>query len=571
MVAGGHYLTSMAGMRMLVSGGNAFDALAAGVFAAAVVEPTAAFSLATESVFMLYHAPTGELRSLSGQGVAPGRATLDSYRSRGLDAIPTGPGRQAPLSFTVPGVVHATISMLARYGTKNLREIMAPAIQYAVEGVTRYPYMIKELRRPSIAHQFELFPPGGSGILYQAGSLPAEGSLLVQPGLANTLESLVAAEAAGRGSRSDRLQAAGDEFYRGAIADLIVESSQSVGGLLDHADLAGYRSQFEEPLYTTFAGYRIGGQRTWSQSAVLLQTLNLLKHFDLRALGHNTAPYIHTVTEALKLAMADRQVFYGDPHYAQVPVDGLLSEQYAAARAALISPTAAAPGLPSAGDAWAYSNKSGGPVTATATNVTRLTNGPAHSGDTTHLATVDRHGNMASVTPSGGALQKSVFFPELGCSLSTRIEIFNLREGHPNVIEPGKRPRTTLVTYFALRDGIPLMTFGCPGGDHQTQANLQLMLNIFVFGMNLQEAVEAPRFATDSVPNSFYPHEYHPARLSLEPGFDRNVTDALRRLGHDVARAEVCGEGAIVTRRDPESGVLSAGADPRRPTYALSW
>ena len=571
VISSGHYLTSMAGMRMLVSGGNAFDALAAGIFAAAVVEPTAAFSLATESAFMLYDARSGELRSLSGQGVAPARATLDFYRSQGLDAIPTGPGKQAPLSFTVPGAVHATISMLARYGTKSLREIMAPAIQYAEEGVTRYPYMIKELSKPSIAHQFEHFPPGGAAILYQSGKLPAEGSLLRQPGLGNTLKSLVAAEGAARGPRSPRLGAARDEFYRGPTADLIIESSRSVGGLLEHGDLAGYRSQFEEPLYTTFAGYRICGQRTWSQAAVLLQTLNMLEQFDLKALGHNTVPYIHTVTEALKLAMADRQVFYGDPDYTQVPVDGLLSKQYAAARAALIDPTAAAAGLPSAGDAWAYSERPGEPVTSTDTSTTRLTGGTTHAGDTTHLAAIDRHGNLASATPSGGALEKSVFFPELGCALSTRIEVFNLAEGHPNAIEPGKRPRTTLVTYFALRDGEPVMTFGCPGGDHQTQANLQLMLNIFVFGMNLQEAIEAPRFATDSVPNSFYPHEYFPARLSLEPGFDPATVDALRRLGHDVAKAEVCGEGAIVTRRDPETGVLSAGADPRRPGYALSW
>lgn len=556
---------------MLVSGGNAFDALAAGVFAAAVVEPTAAFSLASESVFMLYDARTGELRSLSGQGVAPRRATPEFYRSLGIDDIPTGPGRQAPLSFTVPGVVHATLSMLARYGTKSLREIMAPAIQYAEEGVTRYPYMIKELERPSIAQQFEHFPPGGSDILYQAGGLPAVGSLLVQPGLANTLQSLVAAEAACRRPRTDRLQAAGDEFYRGATADLIVRLSQSVGGLLGHDDLAGYRSQFEEPLHTTFAGYKICGQRTWSQAAVLLQTLNMLEQFDLKALGHNTVPYIHTVTEALKLAMADRQAFYGDPDYAEIPVDGLLSKRYAAARASLIEPTTAAPGLPSPGDAWAYSKKSGGPVASPDLSFTRSPGGPTHAGDTTHLAAIDRHGNLASATPSGGALEKSVFFPELGCSLSTRIEVFNLLDGHPNVIAPGKRPRTTLVTYFALRDQVPVMTFGCPGGDHQTQANLQLMLNIFVFGMNLQEAVEAPRFATDSVPNSFYPHEYFPARLSLEPGFDRAAIHALRQLGHDVVRSEVCGEGAIVTCRDPETGVLSAGADPRRPGYALSW
>ena len=570
IISSGHYLTSMAGMRMMLSGGNAFDAVAAGVFAAVVVEPTAACSLAAESVFMLYDARSGDLKSLSGQGVAPGKATIDFYRSQGLDVIPTGPGLQAPLSFTVPGVVHATISMLDRYGTKSLTEVVGPAVQYAEEGVPHYRQMIDFLGLEPTIGQFRLFPPGGLEVFYDDGRLPEERALFFQPGLAKTLRALAAAEAGCAGSRSDGLRAGIDEFYSGGVARLIADASASVGGVLGYEDLAAYRSQFEEPLRTTFSGYEICGQRTWSQAGILLQTLNMLEHFDLGAMGHNTPAYIHTVVEALKLSMADRQTFYGDPDFVDVPVKKLLSKEYGAARAAMVDAGRAVPELPPPGDPW------GG-----AAPMERLVTegipagGPGdklgQAGGTTHVAAIDRAGNMACATPSGGSFEKSVFFPELGCALSTRSEVFNLSPGHPNVVEPGKRPRTTLVNYIAVKDGVPQMTFGCPGGDHQTQANLQLMLNTFIFGMNPQEAIEAPRFATDSVPDSFYPHNYYPGRLSLEAGIPSGTAETLEQMGHKVVRAEVCGVGATVTHRDPESGVLSTGGDPRRPCYALSW
>lgn len=570
IISSGHYLTSMAGMRMMLSGGNAFDAVAAGVFAGVVVEPTAACSLAAESVFMLYDARSGDLKSLSGQGVAPAKATLEFYRSHGLDDVPTGPGPLAPLSFTVPGVVHATVSMLDRYGTKSLSEVLAPAIQYAEEGVPHYRQMIDFLGLESTIRQFRIFPRGGSEVFYDDGRLPEEGSLFYQPGLATTLRSLAAAESASGGSRSDGLRAGIDEFYRGGVARLIADASASVGGVLGYDDLTAYRSQFEEPLRATFSGYEICGQRTWSQAGVLLQTLNMLEPFDLRAMGHNTPAYIHTVTEALKLSMADRQAFYGDPDFSDVPVGKLLSKEYGRARAAMIDPGRAVPELPPPGDLrrgavpmegmaaeGIHTGESGGKL--------------GQAGGTTHVAAIDQAGNMACATPSGASFEKSVFFPELGCAISTRSEVFNLSAGHPNVIEPGKRPRTTLVNYIAVKDGAPQMTFGCPGGDHQTQANIQLMLNTFIFGMNPQEAIEAPRFATDSVPDSFYPHDYYPGRLSLEAGIPGGTARILEQMGHKVARAEVCGVGATVTRRDPESGVLSTGGDPRRPCYALSW
>ena len=276
VISSGHYLTSMAGMRMMLEGGNAFDAVAASVFAASVIEPIASYSLGAESVFMLYDAQSGDLYSLSGQGVAPSRANTDFYKSKGLNSIPTGPGDQAPLAFTVPGVVHATISLLDRYGTKSLGEVLGPSIQYAVQGIPHYQYMINALGAASTTKQFKLFPPGGTEIFYDNGQLPKEGSLLIQPGLATTLTAMANAEANSEGTRSERLQSAIKEFYSGKTAKLISNSSSNVGGILGYNDLGSYESKFEEPLRTTFAGHEICCQGTWSQAAVLLQALNIL-------------------------------------------------------------------------------------------------------------------------------------------------------------------------------------------------------------------------------------------------------------------------------------------------------
>jgi gamma-glutamyltranspeptidase/glutathione hydrolase len=294
----------------------------------------------------------------------------------------------------------------------------------------------------------------------------------------------------------------------------------------------------------------------------------MLEHVDLRALGHNSPAYIHTVTEVLKLAFADRERYYGDPNYAAVPVASLLAKPYAAERVKLIGKMAS-PGLPapgqfaSAGVTPALSNP--GPARhEVATPV-------ASEEGTTHLVAMDRDGNMICLTPSGGVFRKSAFVPELGCTLSTRSEMFFLDEQHPNGLQPGKRPRTTLINYLVCRNGVPVMTFGCPGGDDQAQANLQMMLNVFVFGMHPQQAVEASRFATQSMPNSFYPRTYLPGHLNLEQTFPQAVAQQLTAWGHKVSRVGACGIGAIVAERDPQSGVLMGGADPRRPTYAIGW
>ena len=571
VVSSGHYLTSMAGMRLLMSGGNAFDALAASVFAAAVVEPLANYSLAAEGVFMLYDAEAGEVVSLSGQGGAPGKATVDFYTGQGLDTIPTGPGAQAHLSFTVPGIVHSLISLVERYGTKTIGEVLAPAIQYADRGIPNYEYMLARLEGSDTREQFDLYPPGGKDVFYDNGQVPVPGSMLVQPGMANTLKELAAAENAASGHRLDGLRAARDAFYTGPIAKTIVKGAQEVGGILSMEDLAGYTSQFHEPVKSTYRGYEVYSHSTWTQGPVLSQTLNILESFDLVAMGHNSPEYIHTVTEALKLALADREAYYGDPDFAKVPIDGLLSKEYAAERSKLIDRARAHPELPGAGDAWRYSTLTGA-MAAEPTPVSASGDGAGgEDAGTTHAAVLDRDGNMACATPSGGGFVKSVFLPELGASLSTRIEMFNFAQGHPNVLEPGKRPRTTLVNYIVAKDGVPIYTVGCPGGDFQAQANVQLILNTLLFGMDTQEAIETLRFGSMSVTNSFHPHDYYPGRLAVEPGFPRETVEALEGLGHEVVESPSCGMGATVARRDPDTGVLAAGGDPRRPCYAIGW
>jgi gamma-glutamyltranspeptidase / glutathione hydrolase len=567
VVAAGHPLVSMAGMRMLLAGGNAFDAAVAAGFAAAVVEPTASYTLCGECVALVHDARRGATRAVSGQGVAPGLATIARFRERGLDRIPTGPGPEAHLSFTVPGAVDAYLTVLETYGTRTVGEVLAPAVQYAERGFPMYEYMHRLLGVPETRSQFDLYPPGGTAVFYPGGRAPEVGELFVQPALAGTLRRLVEAEARGRGHRVAGIAAARDRFYRGDIAATIGAFAERVGGLLRASDLARYRARLEAPLTLAFAGREIVGPSVWTQGPVLMQALAMLATLDLRAMGHNSPRYIHAVVEALKLAFADRERYYGDPEHTAVPIAELLSPAYARERASLIRMDRAAPALPPPGDP-----RRGGtaPAGAGARAAAADAGAPIPDG-TTHIAAVDRDGNMIALTPSGGVFRKSAFAPELGCTLSTRSEMFVLEDAHPNALAPGKRPRTTLVSYLISEGGVPTMTIGCPGGDDQAQADLQLVLNVLLFGMNPQQAVEAPRFSTQTLVNSFYPRVYRPGQLNVEAGIAEGTRAELRALGHTVSEIGACGIGAVVTRRDPETGVLSAGADPRRPTYALAW
>jgi len=569
VVSAGHPLVSMAGMRMLLSGGNAFDAVAAAGFAAAVIEPTASYTLCGECVALIHDARTRETFAVSGQGTAPALATVAFFRGRKLDRIPTGPGPDAHLSFTVPGAVDAYLTLIERHGTKTVSEVLAPAVHYAERGFPMYEYMHGLLAVPETQSQFDIYPPGGTAVFYPGGRVPDVGEVFVQPALGGTLRRLVEADTKARGHRMAGIAAARERFYRGDIAATIGAFSERVGGLLRASDLAGYRTRLEPPLRTTFAGREILGQSAWTQGPVLMQALGMLATFDLRALGHNSARYIHVVAEALKLAFADREQHYGDREDALAAIAELLAPAYLKERATLIRMDHAAAEAPPAGDPR---RRGGMPRGIGPTSGVRAPGSAAAAADgTTHIAAIDRDGNMICLTPSGGVFRKSAFAPELGCTLSTRSEMFVLEDDHPNGLVPGRRPRTTLVSYLICEGGVPTMTVGCPGGDDQAQADLQLVLNLLVFGMNPQQAVEAPRFSTQTLVNSFYPRVYRPGQLNVEPDIPERTRAELRALGHAVTEIGACGIGAVVTRRDPQTGVLSAGADPRRPTYALAW
>src|SRR5215469_15336421 len=566
VISSGHPLVSMAGLRMLLSGGNAFDAAAAAGFAAAVIEPTASYSLCSECVAILHDAKGHQTLVLSGQGPAPALATIATFAKNGFPRIPTGPGPNAHLSFTVPGAVGAYLKLLETFGTRTIVEVLAPALEYAEEGFPMYEYMHRMLSNRETRSQFALYPAGGEAVFYPAGRAPRVGERFRQPALAATLKKLVAAGAQGGADRLAGIRAVRERFYRGDIADTIGAFSEKWGGLLRAADLAEYRAQFEPPLTTTFAGHEILGQSAWTQAPVVMQALGMLQTFDLKAMGHNSGRYVHTITEALKLAFADRERYYGDSR--EVPLAELLSPAYLRARAALIRSDRAMQEAPPPGDVGHLrKNTAPPPPPFSAPNPSAV---DANDG-TTHIACIDRAGNMIALTSSGGVFRKSVFSPELGCTLSTRSEMFSLEEGHPNALAPGKRPRTTLINYLVCEGGRPIATVGCPGGDDQGQANLQMILNMLVFGMNPQQAVEAPRFATETLIDSFWPHSYEPGLLSVEPGLPEPTRSELRALGHTIRVVGACGIGAVVTRCAPDSRVLSAGADPRRPTYALAF
>ena len=570
VISSGHYLTSMAGMKMLMAGGNAFDAMVAASLAAAVVEPIASYSLLAEGVFMLYDSESGDLTSLNGQGGAPGAATPEFYRSRGHERIPTGPGMDAPLSFTQPGIVDAFIAMLERYGSLSFAEVVAPAISYAEDGIPHYEYMLERLKSSTGQEQFDNFPPGGWDVFYDDRQVPAPGALMVQPGLANTLKIMRDASLAESGSRSASLQAARDAFYCGPIARQFVESTKAVGGIFTMDDLAGYHSKFAAPVTTTFNGHQVWGQDTWTQGPMLMQALNILENFDLRAMGHNSPAYIHTVAETLKLCFGDREAFYGDPDFATVPIDGLLSKEYAAERAQLIDPEGAYPAQPQPGDPWQYSKAQ------------RQDRSPGDGG--THLhrpRLLGRRRHDPRIRP-GQARQPGLRHHQRRLVLQVGVlpRAWRLPQHAHRDVQLRTRPSQRRGTRQAsahhagqlhrrqrrpARDdrGLPRRRQPSAG---QPPAHPELA------GVRHgpQQAVESPRFATSSNVNSFYPHEYFPGQLDLEGGIPQRTADALKVFGHRIRRTANCGLGATVSARDPETRSLSTGADPRRACYALA-
>ncbi len=567
MVGGGTQLTAQAGMRILWQGGNAVDAAVAAAFAAGVLEPTAHYSLGGEVACLFYDCSSQQVRSVVGQGWAPRAATVNHYLAT-WGEIPSG-----VLSTTVPGVISALLTMLSHYGTMSFSQVVESALGFACDGFPAYQLLHRAIGSPERLTNLQKYPDSAR-VYLPNGKPPALGSLFTQPDLAHTLALMVEAEqqALEQGqSREAAMQAARDVFYKGDVARRMVRALQALGGLYTYEDFAEYTSPLEEPLSTTYRGYELFTNRTWTQGITLLQALNILEGYDLVAMGHNSPQAIHVQVEALKLAFADREAYVGDPTHVEVPVEGLLSKEYAALRRGLIDPNQAQavypPGDPRKMLAVAPDYRPQ-PTAPTLEPVGGDADG------TTYLATVDAQGNMVSATPSSFAgLAQGMILGDTGILINCRGCYFWLDPDNPNVLAPHKRPRTTPCTFIVLKQGHPCMTLGTPGGDSQPQSCLQVFTNIVDFGLNVQEAVEAPRFCGSSFPQSPWPHRAYPNRLQVEARLSQTVVDALNARGHQVEVVEPWGirNGFTPILVNPETGVYHGGADPRKESVMLGW
>lgn len=563
MVSSTHWLASATAMAVLEDDGNAFDAAVAAAFVLHVVEPH--LNGPAGEVPMIL-APAGEEPTvLCGQGPAPAGATIDHYTSLGLDLVP-GTG---PLAAAVPGAVDAWLLLLRDRGTKTLRQVLTYAIGYAEHGhpaVARVGSTVDAVR--------ELFATEwtSSAELYLTdGKAPRPGALLRNPALARTWQRLIA-EAESVTGREAQIDAARAVWREGFIAEAIVDmvskstmdtSGERHAGTLTGDDLAAFSAHYEDPATFTWNGWTVAKPGLWSQGPVFLQQLALLPDVD-----HGTPDYYHTLIEGAKLAMADREAWYGDS--ADVSLTALLAKEYNDSRRALMGKGASfelRPGRPDGREPRLskHIGLGGGtaPTPAGAGEPTVAPDGRTR-GDTCHLDVVDRWGNMIAATPSGGWLQSNPVIPELGFPLGTRLQMTWLEPGLPNSLVPGRRPRTTLSPSLASRDGQPVMAFGTPGGDQQDQWSLHFLLAVVLGGLDLQGAIDAPNWHTESFPSSFYPRAMTPGSVVVESRIGDAVIAELRRRGHDVTVGEPWSEGRLcAVARDPETGVLSAGANPR--------
>ena len=562
MVASTHWLASAAGMAVLEAGGNAFDAAVATGLVLQVVEPHLN-GPGGEVPVIGYSVADGGAFVVDGQGTAPAAATLDAFADLGIELIP-GNGL---LAATVPAAFGAWMLLLGRYGTLPLRDVMSYAIGYAEHG---YPML------PTASAAIEAMVPTftshwpTSAEIYLGSGTPAPGSRFANKALAATYRRVLAEAEAASGDRDAQIEAARRAWYEGFVAEAIegylahAQVMDATGrahrGLLTGADLAGWRASTEPPVTFGYRGLTVCKTGPWGQGPVFCQQLALLEGFDLAAMG--SADLIHTVIECAKLAFADREAWYGDPRHTDVPLAGLLSESYAARRRALVGERASAelvPGRPGDAEPALPGYATGAVALAGLAGTGEPTMGP---GDTCHLDVADRFGNLVSATPSGGWLTSSPVVPGLGFCLGTRAQMFTLTPGFASTLAPGRRPRTTLSPGLVLRDGEPYLAFGTPGGDQQDQWTIGFFLNHVLFGMNLQEAIDAPAFHTDHFPSSFYPRRSVPRSLTVEARFGDDVVADLRGRGHEVTVSGPWSLGRIsAVSRD--GGLLYAGANAR--------
>ncbi len=562
VVASGHHLSAQAGFQILEAGGNAIDAGVATGLATCVLE-SEFVGFGGVAPTLIYLADTQQVVTVSGVGPWPRAASCDYFHEHHGGRVPAG-----LLHTVVPAAPDIWLTVLERHGTMSFGEVAAAAIRFARDGFPMYPMM-----RECIANKRESFSvwPGTAAIFTPNGQVPDVGATFVQSDLARTLEYLVDEEAAHAGKgRAAGLQAARDAFYKGDIAAALVRHQQEEGGLMTMEDLADFRAEFEAPCRTQFRGADIYSTGPWCQGPMILEALNFLEGIDLAAMGHNSPEYIHAVAEALKLAAADREFYYGDPKFIDVPLETLLSKPYAEERRGLIRPDRAWPEMPPAGTVdgrvpppWMPDPSSSPPGTGDA----------AQPLETSYLCVVDGTGNIFSATPSDPVISGPVT-PGTGITVSMWGSRAHTNPNHAACVGPGRRPRMSASPMLARREGDFVMPFGSPGSEVVGQAQLQAFLNVNVFGMTPQAAVEAPRFASYSWPGSALPHAYQPGRINLEGRIEKSTGETLSGLGHDVEwwpdfkwlAGSVC-----TVRVDAETGIRHAGADPRRSAYAVGW
>ncbi len=564
VVAGTPWATEAA-MDVLADGGNAVDAAVAALLMINVTYGEAA-SFPGVAPVVVYDATTQTVRSYTGAGTAPAKATIDLFRDAGYETVPDF-HIWAQLLPASPDVI---IALLSEYGTKSFSELVAPAIKMAREGFPVHTIMAKNLDFSLVERIGFTFIMPSTAEAYMRGEWwrPIHyKDRFARPELADTWEQMAQAEQAvlqAGGSRQEGLQAVRDYFYKGPIAEAIVAFHEEEGGLFTAEDLANYSGYWEEPVQGSFGEYTFFVNGTWSQGIVVPMALQILEGIDLKSMGHNSPEYVHTVAQAIELAMADREVYVADPAFVDVPLSQLLSKAYAAERRAAMTKQAFQ-GMPAPGDIPGF----GGVVDKTAVSYAHLSPDIdfAIGKDTSHLAIIDAQGNAVSMTPSD--FPKSPMVPGTGLTLGDRMVQFRLNPDHVNALAPGKRPRITPNAVIVFKNGEFYMAYGTPGGDMQTQALIQVFLNMAVFGMDIQEAINAPRFRSYNFPDSFSPHEERPATLALEASLDTAVHDDLVARGYQIkVREDWDNEFGAVGAVIRDGNHLLAGSDPREETWA---
>jgi gamma-glutamyltranspeptidase/glutathione hydrolase len=564
VIASGHYLAARAGQRMFDKGGNAVDAAVASGYALNVLEPQSC-GIGGEVPILVYSAKEGKPHAISGQGWIGKAATIDWFRKAKVDPIP-GDGF---LPATVPAAFGSWAFALLRFGTLTLRDVLEPAIDYTDSGFPVYPSLRNSLA--GLAKRFREDWPSSAAVYLPNNRVPAVGEILKNKDWSATLKKAVDVETREKKrGREAAIQAAIDFWYKGEVAERIVAYMQKTEirdaskrkhhGLLTREDFAEWKPTLDAPVTVRYHGLDVYKCGPWTQGPVFLQQLRLLEGYDLKKLGHNSANYIHTVIEAAKLAFADRERFYSDPVFVDVPLKMLLSKEYADERRKLIDPKKASLEMrPGHGPKHKPEDKEGMEQT--------------YRGDTTHTCAVDIQGNMMAATCSGGWIPSSPVIPGLGFPMGTRGQMFYLDPHHASALVPRKRPRTTLTPSLVLKDGKPWMVFGTPGGDQQDQWTLQFFLNYVDFGMDLQEAIDRPTFHSIHFPSSFYPHDAKAGGLVLEGRIPEATRKELTARGHKVRVGGNWANGKVMAvRLDHEKGTLAGGVSPRGQIgYVMGW